>query len=73
MTININMRATNKKALSFIPISDDEYDSSGDLCDVIGLWDGLSDTLKTAWLYDKINAIAGKDIMECLLRVGKRQ
>ena len=70
--MTINMRATNKKALSFIPISDDEYDSSSELCDVIGLWDGLSDTLKTAWLYDKLNAIAGKDIMNILSKVGKR-
>lgn len=68
-----NMRIGNKRALAFTPISDAEYHSSGDLCDVIVLWDGLSDTLKTAWLYDKINAIGGKDILECLLRVGKRQ
>ena len=67
------MRVGNKRALAFTPISDDEYTNSSDLCDVIGLWDGLSDTLKTAWLYDKINAIGGKDILECLLRVGKRQ
>lgn len=71
--INTKMRLINRRALAFTPISDDEYTNSSDLCDVIGLWDGLSDTLKTAWLYDKINAIAGKDIMECLLRVGKRQ
>ncbi len=67
-----NMRVGNKRALAFTPISDTEYHSSSDLCEVIGLWDSLSDTLKTVWLYDKINAIAGKDILECLLRVGKR-
>lgn len=70
--MTINMRAGNKKALAFIPISDTEYDSSSDLCDVIALFDGMTDTLKTAWLYDKVNAMAGKDITECLLRVGKR-
>ena len=67
-----NMRVGNKRALAFTPISDDEYTNSSDLCDVIGLWDGLSDTLKTAWLYDKLNAIAGKDIMNILSKVGKR-
>jgi len=67
-----NMRSGNKRALAFTPISDQEYDSSSNLCEVIGLWDSLSDTLKTAWLYDKINAIAGKDIMSILSKVGKR-
>lgn len=70
--MTINMRAGNKRALAFTPISDLEYDSSSDLCDVIGLWDSLSDTLKTAWLYDKINLIAGNDIMSILSKVGKR-
>jgi hypothetical protein len=70
--INTKMRLINRRALAFTPISDDEYTNSSDLCDVIGLWDGLSDTLKTAWLYDKLNAIAGKDIMNILSKVGKR-
>ena len=66
------MRLINRRALAFTPISDDEYTNSSDLCDVIGLWDSLSDTLKTVWLYDKINTIAGKDIVNILSEVGKR-